>query len=139
MQKINTQLPSRTHSDHTDDEPQSVIHAPPGFRNFEASTMDQAPSVSNDNNKMVSPTTPEAIPKPEASQTMLTSGIGGLIPEQKPSPVSPVNTDLPLYMDRTTPRAQTRNEVDDDWKRRNRRESSLEGLSSGHVICPSKI
>ena len=34
-------------------------------------------------------------------------------------------------MDRSTPRAQTRQELEDDWKRRSRRASSLEGLLDG--------
>jgi hypothetical protein len=38
-------------------------------------------------------------------------------------------------VDRPTPRAQTRQEVDDEWKRRSRRTSSLEGLLSHMLIC----
>jgi hypothetical protein len=40
-----------------------------------------------------------------------------------------------IGIDRPTPRAQTRQEVDDEWKRRSRRTSSLEGLSSHMLIC----
>ena len=50
---------------------------------------------------------------------------------QKHSSVSPVNTDLPRLMDRSTPRAHTRQELEDDWKRKSRRTSSLEGLLPG--------
>jgi hypothetical protein len=42
--------------------------------------------------------------------------------------MSPVNTDVAPFMDRTTPRAQTRQELDEDWKRRSRRASSLEDI-----------
>ncbi|EMC98579.1 hypothetical protein BAUCODRAFT_374564 [Baudoinia panamericana UAMH 10762] len=42
--------------------------------------------------------------------------------------ISPVNTDVARFYDRSTPRAQTRQEIDDEWKRRGRRASSLEDI-----------
>lgn len=60
-------------------------------------------------------------------------------PKQKTNTISPVNTDLPRTNERSTPRAQTRQDVDDDWKRRSRRASSLEGSSvlAGHRTAPA--
>jgi hypothetical protein len=40
-----------------------------------------------------------------------------------------------IGVDRPTPRAQTRQEADDEWKRRSRRTSSLEGSSSHMLTC----
>lgn len=38
-------------------------------------------------------------------------------------------------MDRSTPRAQTRQELEDEWKRKSKRASSLEGLRPGFEYC----
>jgi len=48
---------------------------------------------------------------------------------KRPSSVSPVNTDVPRHSDRSTPRAQTRSDLEEDLGRRpsSRRTSSLEG------------
>lgn len=48
--------------------------------------------------------------------------------------ISPVNTDVPRIIDRSTPRAQTRQELDEEYKRKNRRTSSLEGLLASLTI-----
>ena len=66
MQKIDTQLPPRPRTASTDDDPPSVIHAPWGFKNFEESKSNQAsPTYQSESTTVVSPTTPEAIPKPD--------------------------------------------------------------------------
>lgn len=46
------------------------------------------------------------------------------------STISPVKTDIPRSVDRPTPLAQSKQELDDEWKRK-RRTSSLEGLLPG--------
>ena len=49
--------------------------------------------------------------------------------------MSPVNTDIPRFMDRTTPRAHTKKDLDEDWKEKSRRTSSLEGQQSWSNKC----
>ncbi|KAK4503738.1 hypothetical protein PRZ48_004653 [Zasmidium cellare] len=116
--RLDTQLPQRVRSDSTDNEPQSVIHVPSGFQTFEeGSVTHQSPSEdrSESTARLASPTTPEA----------------AVVHPLDKRPISPVNTDIPRYMDRTTPRAQTRQELDESYKRNSRRTSSLEGLLPG--------
>lgn len=50
---------------------------------------------------------------------------------QKLSSGNTVKTDVPRVMERSTPRAQTRQEIDEEYKRKSRRTSSLEGLLPG--------
>ncbi|KAK5171141.1 uncharacterized protein LTR77_004285 [Saxophila tyrrhenica] len=123
--RIDTQLPDSVRSPKDSDDPQSVIHVPSGFKNFEESNSRTESPTDRSDNTVVSPTTPEAIPSPHdgAKVERLATGI-----DQKQSPMSPVNTDIPRFMDRTTPRAQTRQELDEDWKHRSRRASSLEDI-----------
>ncbi|KAF2716279.1 hypothetical protein K431DRAFT_307923 [Polychaeton citri CBS 116435] len=110
VQKINTQLPARTRSDSADNDPQSVIHIPSGFKNLEGP---RASGVSppRANLSIQSPSTPEAA---------------------RGATVSPVNTDVPRVTDRATPRAQTMQELEDEWKRKSRRSSSLEDIPESH-------
>jgi hypothetical protein len=53
------------------------------------------------------------------------------------SVILPLDTTIlpEIGIDRPTPRAQTRQEVDEEWKRQSRRTSSLEGLSSLMLVC----
>ncbi|KAF2767001.1 hypothetical protein EJ03DRAFT_276964 [Teratosphaeria nubilosa] len=115
-QKINTLLPTRERSDSTQEEPQSVIHAPSGFKEFEGEKPGQTSptTVSESSGKatVVSPNTPEPVPSQSHTDKKL---------------VSPVNTDVPRIMDRWTPRAQSRQELEEEWKRRSKRASMLEG------------
>ena len=66
--KLNTQLPALIRSDSTE-EPQSVIHAPSGFKGFNENGTDlegeerHSPTESS-KNRLVSPTTPEAAASP---------------------------------------------------------------------------
>ncbi|KAH9823711.1 hypothetical protein Tdes44962_MAKER10248 [Teratosphaeria destructans] len=119
-QKINTLLPARERSDSTQDEPQSVIHAPSGFREFEGGKPDQTSptTVSESSGKVtvVSPNTPEPAPSQSPTDKKL---------------VSPVDTDVPRIMDRSTPRAQSRQDLEDEWKRRSKRASTLEDVPEG--------
>ncbi|GIZ42883.1 hypothetical protein CKM354_000613100 [Cercospora kikuchii] len=126
--KIVTSLPARLRSDSADNDPQSVIHIPTGFKDFEGGRQQYASptDVSGPTARVASPSTPEA---------------ATMIPTQKkqPSPVAPVNTDVPRSNEKPTPRAQTRQELDDEWKRKSRRTSSLEdipeGLADEHVAA----
>ncbi|KAK3713363.1 hypothetical protein LTR37_008555 [Vermiconidia calcicola] len=104
ISKIDTKLPSLVRSGSTENDPQSVIHAPSGFKNFEDSRSTTTSPTAYSENTVVSPSTPEALGSPDV---------------KKHSTVSPVNTDVPRFMYRTTPRAQTRQELEDDWKRKN--------------------
>ena len=130
VSRIDTQLPPKTRSGSTDDDPQSVIHAPSGFKNFqESKSSDTSPKTQRSVDTVVSPSTPEALSPPE-NKVMhpLALDERSLTRHQpKQSPVAPVNTDIPQLMDRSTPRAQTREELETDWKRKSRRASSLEG------------
>ncbi|KAK5121066.1 hypothetical protein LTR85_005550 [Meristemomyces frigidus] len=108
--KIDTQLPSKFRSDATKDEPQSVIHAPTTFKRFDDTKASQKSEAGSSETIVVSPATPEAVTSPS---------------EKKLASVSPVNTDIPRYMDRSTPRAQSRQDLEEEWKRKSRRTSTL--------------
>ncbi|KAF7192887.1 hypothetical protein HII31_05801 [Pseudocercospora fuligena] len=117
--KIVTALPSRLRSDSADNDPQSVIRIPSGFKDFEPGGAHTSPSDQSENTaRVASPSTPEAVIIPPA--------------DRRPSAtISPVNTNVPRYMERETPQAKTRQELDDEYKRKSRRTSSLEGLLPG--------
>lgn len=56
---------------------------------------------------------------------------------QRPSGISPVNTDVPRFADRSTPRAQTMREVEDEFEnRKSKRLSSLEGMRLMFHLAP---
>ncbi|TKA76485.1 hypothetical protein B0A55_02879 [Friedmanniomyces simplex] len=112
-QTIDTQVSRSTRSD-SEDGPGSVIHAPSGFKHLAEDDAGQPSPTESSENTVVSPETPEA-----ARSTS----------EKKMAAISPVNTDVPRFNDRSTPRAQTRQELDEDWKRRSRRTSSLEDIA----------
>ncbi|KAF2735742.1 hypothetical protein EJ04DRAFT_183805 [Polyplosphaeria fusca] len=107
---IDTALPPRTRAD-SDEAPQSVIHAPAHFKTFNRVTVSAASShdTVSDSTAVVSPQTPEANMLPDDKQS---------------SPYThPIDTDLPStgeQPDRTTPRAQTRQEFEEEGKRRSR-------------------
>ncbi|KAK4954048.1 hypothetical protein LTR66_013613, partial [Elasticomyces elasticus] len=117
LAKLDTSVFTRDRSN-SDGTPASVIHAPPGFKQFDEDSarpgITSSPSR-NSERTVRSPSTPDAAE----------------IPNGRPSSVtSPLNTDLPLAegYDRATPRAQTRQEAEEDWKRRSRRTPSLEDI-----------
>ncbi|EME82854.1 uncharacterized protein MYCFIDRAFT_51447 [Pseudocercospora fijiensis CIRAD86] len=111
--KIVTALPSRLRSDSADNDPQSVIHIPSGFKDFESGRTHTSPSEQSENTaRVASPSTPEAVVIPPA--------------DRRPSAtISPVNTNVPRYMERETPQAKTRQELDEEYNRKSRRTSSL--------------
>ncbi|CAD0086192.1 unnamed protein product, partial [Aureobasidium mustum] len=108
--KLDTTVAIRSRSD-SDKAPLSVIHVSPEFKE-EDSTYTSNHDFRHDS---TSPSTPNA----------------ALGPEDKclSSVTSPLNTNVPPEegVDRPTPRAQTRQEVEEEWKTRSRRTSSLEG------------
>ncbi|SMR41542.1 unnamed protein product [Zymoseptoria tritici ST99CH_1A5] len=110
--RLDTKLPARFR---TDDGPQSVIHVPSGFKKFDGGQQSTPSEKSEQTTRLVSPTTPEASVLEPADM-------------QLPSSPPPVNTDVPKFTDRSTPRAQSRQELDEDYKRRSRRTSSLEDI-----------
>ncbi|THW09663.1 hypothetical protein D6D26_00201 [Aureobasidium pullulans] len=109
-------LLSRSNSDEA---PSSVIHAPPGFVELDKSHRLSSQSSTSTSNRhfdvtSTSPSTPDAAVGPN---------------DKRMSSVTlPLDTNIPPEQgtDRPTPRAQTRQESDDEWKRRSRRTSSLE-------------
>ncbi|KAF2180334.1 hypothetical protein K469DRAFT_714709 [Zopfia rhizophila CBS 207.26] len=107
--KLDTTLPVRTRAD-SDDAPQSVIHAPTNFKTFNRVSISAASSHENrsDTTAVVSPQTPEA----------------NMIPDEKHASTYtyPIDTTVSPQgpPDRTTPRAQTRQEVEEENKRRSK-------------------
>ncbi|GAB7366109.1 hypothetical protein MBLNU230_g7671t1 [Neophaeotheca triangularis] len=113
--KIDTQFPNRPRTDSSDDAPNSVIHAPSGFKTFEGAhdEPEKDSSATESSNTVASPTTPEAALSPD---------------DKKLTTVAPVDTDVPAIADRSTPRAQTRQELEEEYKRKSRHSSSLEDI-----------
>lgn len=118
--KLDTVLPARFRSD-SDDAPQSVIHAPTNFKTFNRVSVSAASSheTTSDQTAVVSPQTPEAHM--------------GLDLKNSPSPYThPIDTAIaPSGPDRTTPRAQTRQDYDEDTRRKHR--MSLSGSSLADI------
>ncbi|KAI7344179.1 hypothetical protein KC354_g15288, partial [Hortaea werneckii] len=112
VHKIDTQLPARFRSDSTKDEPQSVIHAPATFRSFGEAGSSKESEAGSSEATVVSPTSPQDVSSPI---------------EKKLAAVSSVKTDVPRVVDRSTPRAQSAHELDEEWRQK-RRTSSLEGV-----------
>ncbi|RMY73610.1 hypothetical protein D0862_14265 [Hortaea werneckii] len=112
VHRIDTQLPARFRSDSTKDEPQSVIHAPTTFRSFGEAASSKESEAGSSEATVVSPNSPEAVSSPT---------------EKELAAVSPVKTDVPRVVDRSTPRAQSAQELDEEWRRK-RRTSSLEDV-----------
>ncbi|KAL2351173.1 hypothetical protein BJ546DRAFT_360887 [Cryomyces antarcticus] len=118
--KTETALPTRSRSG-SEDAPQSAIHAPSGFDQLDPKRSPPqhgrgTPSPMDTSDHTVkSPTTPDAVLMPEDKRVSMTS---------------PINTDIPpaKFTDRGTPRAQTRQEAEEDWKQRSRRTPGLEDI-----------
>ncbi|KAF1914169.1 hypothetical protein BDU57DRAFT_518995 [Ampelomyces quisqualis] len=111
--RLNTAVPPRTRAD-SDDAPQSVIHAPTHFKQFQRVSVSGASSDANtsDNTAVVSPSTPEASMIPDLDE------------KHKYAHATPIDTTVPAGpTDRSTPRAQTRQEFEDDNRRRSVRMS----------------
>ncbi|KAF2637413.1 hypothetical protein P280DRAFT_103011 [Massarina eburnea CBS 473.64] len=107
--RLDTSLPVRARAD-SDDGPQSVIHAPAHFQTFNRASVSAASSneTKSDQTAVVSPQTPEANMIPDEKQTS--------------NYTHPIDTDVPASTtDRSTPRAQTRQDYDEDGKRRSAR------------------
>ncbi|KAI6969513.1 hypothetical protein KC355_g11899, partial [Hortaea werneckii] len=112
VHKIDTQLPARFRSDSTKDEPQSVIHAPTTFRSFGEAGSSRESEAGSSEATVVSPKSPQDVSSPI---------------EKKFAAVSTVKTDVPRVVDRSTPRAQSAQELDEEWRQK-RRTSSLEDV-----------
>ena len=97
--------------------------------------VNQSPSENSErsDNTIVSPQTPEARSTSDAAVSRLPSRNDGNFVDvdlQRESvPSQPLNTDLPSAqtLDRSTPRAQTVQEAEEEWKRRSDRSMNLEG------------
>ncbi|KAF2813099.1 uncharacterized protein BDZ99DRAFT_473817 [Mytilinidion resinicola] len=131
LAKLETMIPTRARSN-SDEAPQSVIHAPTDFKTFQprksvaiSQTLSQTPppalsnntSDKSDNTVVTgSPVTPESHKHPDEKQR-----------QSAVSMMSPIDTSIispPGSFDRATPRAQTRQEVEDEWRRSRSRASS---------------
>ncbi|KAI7207177.1 hypothetical protein KC333_g9479, partial [Hortaea werneckii] len=112
VHKIDTQLPARFRSDSNKDEPQSVIHAPTTFRSFGEASSSKESEAGSSEATVVSPKSPQDVSSPI---------------EKKLAAVSTVKTDVPRVVDRSTPRAQSAQELDEEWRQK-RRTSSLEDV-----------
>ncbi|KAI7532752.1 hypothetical protein KC331_g13427, partial [Hortaea werneckii] len=112
VHKIDTQLPARFRSDPTREEPQSVIHAPTAFRSFGEAGSSKESEAGSSEATVVSPKSPQDVSSPI---------------EKKLAAVSTVKTDVPRVVDRSTPRAQSAQELDEEWRQK-RRTSSLEDV-----------
>ncbi|KAH0168031.1 hypothetical protein KCU67_g3650, partial [Aureobasidium melanogenum] len=120
LTRLDTTVASRSRSN-SDEAPPSVIHAPAEFKELNRSSRlvsenSTYASKHDSGHSCTSPSTPDAALGPEDKRLS--------------SVTSPLNTNIALEegVDRPTPRAQTRQEVDEEWKRRSRRTSSLEDI-----------
>ncbi|KAF2839259.1 hypothetical protein M501DRAFT_933677 [Patellaria atrata CBS 101060] len=118
LARLDTSIPARSRAD-SDEAPQSVIHAPSGFKQFAPQLKKGLSTSPTDrmDNSVVSPVTPESNMIPDEKRSS-----GGFEP-------SPINTQVPKAGDRATPRAQTRQEAEEEWKRRSRASTSLEDIA----------
>ncbi|KAJ4366158.1 hypothetical protein N0V83_007793 [Neocucurbitaria cava] len=120
--RLDTTVPVRTRAD-SDDAPQSVIHAPAHFKQFNRTSMSAASSNVNttDSPAVESPSTPEAHMIPDVDEQHTSA--------YDPAYNSPFTTPIDTAVsssgppDRSTPRAQTRQDYDEDMKRRSVRMS----------------
>ncbi|KAL5120396.1 hypothetical protein ACEQ8H_001686 [Pleosporales sp. CAS-2024a] len=113
--RLNTAVPAQAQGRADSDEaPQSVIHAPAHFKQFERLTMSGPSSSPNnaDHTAVMSPATPEANMLPDVDQ------------QHNYPHTTPIDTSVPAAPpDRSTPRAQTRQEFEQDNRRRTVRKS----------------
>ncbi|QIW97480.1 hypothetical protein AMS68_002998 [Peltaster fructicola] len=106
--RLDIQFAIRSQFESSEDGPQSVIHAPSGFRDFSEKSSSRHSDTKG--HHIASPATPEAV-------------ISGPI-----TPLaSPLNTDVARVFDRSTPLAQTRSELEQEFKRK-KRASMLEDI-----------
>ncbi|KAF7446870.1 hypothetical protein PtrSN002B_000863 [Pyrenophora tritici-repentis] len=100
----------------SDDAPPSVIHAPDSFKQFSRMSMSGASSSANtsDSTAVVSPSTPEANMLPDVDNKHTSSTYTTPIDTAVSNSVAP---------DRSTPRAQTRQDFEEDLRRRSIRKS----------------
>lgn len=125
LPQLDTSVRARSNSD---DQPQSVIHAPPGYQYFTA----QSPADTETSaNTVVSPGSGNAeqqdVPHPAADDLHADDD------PRTSEPPPTLDTSVPGKHDRTTPRAQTRQEAEEERKRRSRPNSRLEGAHPGQL------
>ncbi|KAI8933775.1 hypothetical protein NX059_009484 [Plenodomus lindquistii] len=113
--RLNTTVPVRTRAD-SDDAPPSVIHAPDNFKQFNRVPTSGSSSTANtsENTAVVSPSTPEANMLPDDDDKHTNSAY-----------TTPIDTAVASNgpPDRSTPRAQTRQDHEEDLQRRSARMS----------------
>ncbi|KAI5209544.1 hypothetical protein E4T39_00841 [Aureobasidium subglaciale] len=129
LTKLDTSAALRSRSN-SDEAPASVIHMPLGFGELGKTSQSDSgsdihmsgPAFPHGN---TSPSTPDAALGPEDKRLS--------------SIASPLNTSIPIEteIDRFTPRAQNRQEIEDEYKRRSRRTSTLEREDIPETITSS--
>lgn len=118
LPQLDTSVRARSNSD---DQPQSVIHAPPGYQHFTA----QSPAdTENSATTVVSPDQSKADEKDEPH-----TDADDLHDPAVSEPPPTLDTSVPGKHDRTTPRAQTRQEAEEERRRRSRPNSRLEDIA----------
>ncbi|KAL1640887.1 hypothetical protein SLS58_006503 [Diplodia intermedia] len=118
--QLDTSVRARSNSD---DQPQSVIHAPPGYQHFAAQSPADTESTDQSASTVVSPDQPNADPPSEPHNA------ADDLHHAQSEPPPTLDTSVPGRHDRTTPRAQTRQEADEERKRRSRPNSRLEDIA----------
>ncbi|KAF2199901.1 hypothetical protein GQ43DRAFT_375133 [Delitschia confertaspora ATCC 74209] len=143
LSKLDTAIPARTRAD-SDDAPQSVIHAPTNYKSFNRASISAASSseTRSDNTVIVSPQTPEAHLIPDVEKYSETDEGDMTRASQHTSSTYtyPIDTAVPPPgpSERTTPRAQTRQEVEEE-RRRSRVSMSLADIAETDDNGPSDM
>ncbi|KAF2091012.1 hypothetical protein K490DRAFT_34916 [Saccharata proteae CBS 121410] len=125
LARIDTTIEARARSNSSDDAPQSVIHAPPGYLQFDANQsspyrdMVSPAPTDKSTNTVVAPETPDSASAPDDQRESAAAEAPHAIDTSVPGAKN----------DRSTPRAQTRQEAEEEWKRRSRANKSLEDIA----------
>ncbi|KAL9089247.1 MAG: hypothetical protein Q9165_005815 [Trypethelium subeluteriae] len=154
LAKLDTALSPEARAE-PEDGPTSVIHVPSGFKKFESKKSpplnerteqtEHSPTRSErtdrtgrtDDTVLAVPTSEEHATRDEKVQHSTHFGVDPFETKhisQRGSVTSPLNTSIPNFndLDQGTPQAQTREELEDEWKRRSRAPPSLEGIQEEH-------
>ncbi|KAF2236033.1 hypothetical protein EV356DRAFT_498853 [Viridothelium virens] len=133
--KLDTALSPEARAE-PEDGPTSVIHIPSGFKKFESKK--STPPDERAGQTEHSPTRSERTDRTgRTDDTVLAVPTGeehATRDEKRGSVTSPLNTSIPNSndLDQGTPQAQTRQELEDEWRRRSRAPPNLEGIQEEH-------
>ncbi|KAF2140086.1 uncharacterized protein K452DRAFT_231630 [Aplosporella prunicola CBS 121167] len=121
LPQLDTAARARSNSDEA---PQSVIHAPPGFQQFGSRRSMTSPTPTDRSSN----TTNTVTSAPELAVCLVPEHVGVRlqITQRSSEPPHNIDTSVPAKNDRATPRAQTREEAEEAHKKRNRVSRSLD-------------